>query len=274
MDIVEAKTTELAVFDEVAAIIAKYKAENELLDFEYASKEGEKMAKSHIAKLRKVKGKIGEVHKDAKAESRAFGLRLDAKKNEYTGEVDLMIKVHKDPLDAIEAEAIAEATKKAREYADAEAKRIAEIEARERAIILAEEKIAREKSEAEREDAEAEQEIARGKAILAEKVIKEQQEQIAKAEEEKRIAEESTERIRMEAALKAKAEAEARDLADKKFREDEAAKNELAQDKRHRMGIENEIHESLMINGFNPDMAYSILVLLKQDKIPHVKINY
>ncbi len=268
MEIVEAKPkNELAVFDEVAVIIAKYKAENELLAFNYADKEGAKLAKSHIAKLRKVKGKIGEVHKDAKAESRAFGLRLDAKKNEYTGEVDLMIKVHKDPLDAIEAKVITESLKRQQEYADHEAKRIAEIEARERAIILAEEKIAREKSEAE-------QEIARGKAILAEKLIKEQQEQIAKAEEEKCIAEEETVRFKIEAALKVKAEAEARDIADKRFREDKAAKNELAQDKRHRMGIENEIHESLMINGFNPDVAYSILVLLKQDKIPHVKINY
>ena len=267
MGIVEVKITELAVFDDVAAIIAAYRLENKALVFDYADKEGAKQAKSHISNLRKVKSKIGEVHKDAKAEALAFGRRLDAKKNEYNGEVDLMIKVHKDPLDAIEAEVIAEATKKAREYADAEAKRIAEIEARERAIILAEEKIAREKDEAK--------EKVRREAIEAgDKIIKEQQEQIVKAEEEKRIAEEATERIRMEAALKAKAEAEARDLADKKFREDEAAKNELAQDKRHRMGIENEIHESLMINGFNPDMAYSILVLLKQDKIPHVKINY
>lgn len=267
MEIVEAKTTELAVFDEVAVIIAKYKAENEILEFDYTGKEGAKLAKSHIAKLRKVKTKVGEIHKDAKAEALAFGRRLDAKKNEYNGEVDNMIKVHKDPLDAIEAEAIAEATRKAREYADAEAKRIAEIEARERAIILAEEKIARERCEGE-------EKLRREAAEAAEKLIKEQQEQIAKAEEEKRIAEEATERIRMEAALKEKAEAEAKDVADSKLREEDAAKKKLSEDKRHRMAIENEIHESLMSNGFNPDAAYSVLVLLKQDKIPHVNIQY
>ena len=266
MGIVEAKN-ELAVFDEVASIIAGYMIENELLNFDYKDKEGAKQAKSHIAKLRKVKGKVGEIHKDAKAEALAFGRRLDAKKNEYNGEVDKMIKVHKDPLDAIEAEVIAEATRKAREYADAEAKRIAEIEARERAIILAEEKIAREK-------AEAEEKARREHAEEVERVVKKQQEQIAKAEEEKHIAQEETERIRMEAALKEKAEAKARDAADRKFREDEAANKKLSEDKKHRMGIENEIHESLMTNGFSPDAAYSILVLLKQDKIPHVSINY
>lgn len=267
-EIVEAKPkNELAVFDEVASIIAEYKAKNEDMIFDYAGKEGAKMAKSHISNLRKVKGKVGEIHKEAKAEALAFGRRLDAKKNEYNGEVDKMIKVHKDPLDAIEAEVIAEATRKAREHADAEAKRLAEIEARERAIIIAEEKIAREKDEVK-------EKIRREAIEAGERIMKKQQEQIAKAEEEKRIAEEAAENIRMEAALKSKAEAEARDLADEKLREEEVAKKKLSEDKRHRMRIENEIHESLMTNGFNPDMAYSILVLLKQDKIPHVSIDY
>lgn len=258
---------ELAVFDEVAAIIAERKAENERLVFDYESKEGAKQAKNHISKLRKVKGKISEVHKEAKAEALAFGRKLDAKKNEYIGEVDEMIKGHKDPLDAIEAKLIEESLKRQREYADAEAKRIAEIEARERAIILAEEKIAREK-------AEAEEKIRREKAAEAERIMKEQQEKIARIEEEKRIAEEAAERIRMEAALKAKAEAEAKDLADRQLKEEEAAKKKLSEDKKHRSRIENEIHESLIANGFNPDAAYSVLVLLKQNKIPHVSINY
>jgi len=118
---------ELAVFDEVAAIITNYKSENEKLEFDYASKEGAKQAKSHISKLRKVKTKVGEIHKDAKAEALAFGRRLDAKKNEYNGEVDKMIKHHKDPLDAIEAEVIAESLKRQEEKAEVEAKRIAEI---------------------------------------------------------------------------------------------------------------------------------------------------
>ncbi len=267
-EIIEIKSAnELVVFDEVATIIANYKVENEKLSFDYASKEGTKQAKSHIAKLRKVKTKVGEIHKEAKAEALAFGRRLDAKKNEYNDEVDKMIAFHKKPLEAIEAKETEEALARQREYADAEAKRIAEIEARERAIILAEEKIAREK-------AEAEEKIRREKAIEAERVMKEQQEKINRIEEEKRIAEEEAEKLRTQAEEKAKAEAEAEEerLAEKAA--EEALKAEHISDKKHRSNIENDIHESLVKNGFSSDMAYSILVLLKQNKIPHITIQY
>ena len=266
-EIVEPKSSELAVFDEVAAIIAEYKAENEKLVFDYASKEGAKQAKSHIAKLRKVKTKVSEIHKEAKAEALAFGRRLDAKKNEYNGEVDKMVTFHKEPLDAVEAKEIAEAWAKQQEYLDAEAKRIAEIEARERAIILAEEKIARER-------AEAEEKVRQEAAEAAEQIIKEQQEKIKQVEEEKRIAEEATERVRMEAALKAKAEAEAEEerLAD--IAAEKAIEANRINDKKHRRKIENEIQSSLTKLGLLPDFAYDFIVAIKENKIPHVTINY
>lgn len=240
---------ELAVFDEVAATIAEYKVENDKLVFDYESKEGAKDAKSHISKLRKVKGKIAEVHKEAKAEALTFGRKLDAKKNEYSGEVDKMIKVHKEPLDVIEAELIEKSMAVLRAKEEAEAIRVAEIEARERAITLAEEKIAREK-------AEAEEKIAREKAIENEQVIKEQQEKIKRIEEEKRIAEEATEKVRMQAEQKAKAE------------------KKIAESKSHRKKIESEIHAGLTKLGLIPDTAYDIVEALKENKIPHVAINY
>lgn len=269
---------ELAVFDEVAATIAKYKVENDKLVFDYADKEGAKQAKSHMSKLRKVKGKISEVHKEAKAEALAFGRKLDAKKNEYIGEVDKMIKVHKEPLDAIEAEVIAESLKRQQEYAEVQAKKIAEIEARERAIILAEEKIAREK-------AEAEETIRREKAIEAERVMKEQQEKINRIEEEKRIAEEKVEKVRIEAEEKDKAEAkvaEAKELADMLAEEERLADiaaekaieaNRIA-DKNHRKKIEDKIHFSLTGFGITTGDASVIVIALKENKIPHVSINY
>lgn len=259
---------ELAVFDEVAATIAEYKVENDKLVFDYADKEGAKQAKSHISKLRKVKGKISEVHKEAKAEALAFGRKLDAKKNEYIGEVDKMIKVHKDPLDVIEAEVIAESLRKQQEYADAEAKRIAEIEARERAIILAEEKIAREK-------AEVEEKIRREKAAEAERVMKEQQEKIVLIEEEKRIAEEKAERLRIEAEEKAKAEAEAEEerLAD--IAAEKAIEAKHIADKSHRKKIENEAHRGLTETGHLGNIeASEVLEAIKENKIPHVSVNY
>ena len=266
-EIVETSANELVVFDEVAAIIADYKVKNEELAFDYETKEGAKQAKSHIVKLRKVKTKVGEIHKEAKAEALAFGRRLDAKKNEYNGEVDKMIDFHKKPLDVIDAKETEEAWARQRERDDAEAKRIAEIEARERAIILAEEKIAREK-------AEAEEKVRREAAEAAEQIIKEQQEKIRQVEEEKRIAEEATERVRMEAALKAKAEADAEEerLAD--IAAEKVIEANRANDKKHRKKIEDEVHTGLTKLGYNPDTAYNLLEAIKENKISHVTINY
>ncbi len=279
-ELVEPKSSELVVFDKVAAIIADYKVRNEELasNFDYESKEGIKQVKSHISKLRKVKTKVSEIHKEAKAESRAFGLRLDAKKNEYNGEVDKMIDFHEKPLEAIKKKETEEALARQQEYADSEAKRIAEIEARERAIILAEEKIAREK-------AEALDKIAREKAAENEKIIKEQEEKIRQAEEEnRRIVEEAAkaraklqeeaDKARIEVEQKAKAEAEAEEerLAD--IAAEKAIEANRIKDKKHRQKIEDEVHTGLTKLGYNPDTAYDLLDALKQNKIPHITIQY
>lgn len=239
------ETTELAVFDEVTTIIADYKAENEELVFAYETPDGEKQARSHIAKLRKVKTKVGEIHKGAKAESRAFGLKLDAKKNEYNGEVDKMIAHHKDPLDAIEAEkqAVIDAEKKKLE--EEEAKRQADLEAREAAVREAEEKQAAEQA------------------------------RIDKAAREKRIAEEAAETAKVQAEQKAKAEAEAKELAAIRAKEAEEAKEQKRiANKKHRRKIEDEIKLSLNGMGLNEPGANSILFALKENRIPHVSINY
>jgi len=259
---------ELAVFDEVAATIAEYQIENNKLVFDYADKEGAKQAKSHISKLRKVKTKISEVHKEAKAEALAFGRKLDAKKNEYIGEVDKMIMVHKEPLDAIEAELIAESLKRQQELAEAEAKKITEIEARERAIILAEEKIAREK-------AEAEEKIRREKAAEAERVMKEQQEKIARIEEEKRIAEEKAEKLKIQAEEKAKAEAEAEEERLAEIAAEKAIEAKRIAGKEHRKKIEDEAHRGLTETGhLGNTEASEVLEAIKENKIPHITINY
>lgn len=267
-ELVEPKSSELVVFDEVAAIIADYKVENEKLTFDYESKEGAKQAKSHIANLRKVKTKVSEIHKEAKAEALAFGRRLDAKKNEYNDEVDKMIAFHKEPLDAIEAKKIAEAQARQQEKAEAEAKRVAEIEARERAIILAEEKIAREKEEAE-------EKIRREKAAEAERVMKEQQKKIDRIEEEKRIAEEEAERLRVQAEEKAKAEAEAEEDRLAEIAAEDALKARRITDEKHRKKIEDAIHSSLVeLDGIDAFRADTILSALKENRIPHVTILY
>ena len=99
---------ELVVFNEVVATLAEYKDANEKMVFDYRDSDGEKQARSHIAKLRKVKTKISDIHRDAKADALAVCKSLDTKKRELTGEVEEMIAVHKDPLDVIAAEKQAE----------------------------------------------------------------------------------------------------------------------------------------------------------------------
>lgn len=250
------ETTELAVYDAVSVTIAEYKKENANLVFDYADKQGAKDAKSHIAKLRKAKTAIATVHKDAKAEALAFGRRLDAKKNELTGEVDEMIKVHKDPLDAIEAEIVAQATAKIAakeaEEAAAEAKKQAELDAREAEIRAKEQEI-----------------------WEAEDKLKKEQEELARKQREAEIAKEAGEQAKKQAEADAKAKAQAKELAEKKRKEAEATKEQKRiQDKKHRQDIENKILSSLTAMYLNPDMAYKILTALKENKIPNVTINY
>lgn len=238
-------TTEIVVFDEVAATIAEWKAENEKLVFAYDTPQGEKDARSHIAKLRKVKTKVSEIHKEAKAESRAFGLLLDGKKNEYNGEVDGMIKFHKDPLDKIATEKQAIIDAEEAKAAAEEEQRTADLEAREAALKEAEDKLAREKAEAEQK------------------------------EREKQIAAEAAETAKVQAEAKAKAEADAKELAEKKAKEEaEAKEQKRIANKKHRKEIEDEVHYSLTEHGLEEDEANGILEALKNNSIKHVSINY
>ena len=237
---------ELAVFDEVAATIADWKVENESIFFEYDTPQGEKDARSHIAKLRKGKTKVGEIHKEAKAEALAFGRKLDAKKNEYNGEIDRMIKFHKDPLDAIEADKQAVIDIEKKRLEEEEAKRQAELEVREAAVREAEERIAAEKSRVDR------------------------------AEREKRIAEEAAERAKAKAELDAKNAATIKETIERVRKDKEEAKEQKRiANKKHRKQIEDEIHFALTELGLDSiNEAAIVLVALRENKIPHVSINY
>ena len=59
---------EIVVFNQIEADLAAYKAENEKIIFDYEDEKGNKAARSHCARLRKVKTHIAEIHKKKKAE--------------------------------------------------------------------------------------------------------------------------------------------------------------------------------------------------------------
>jgi hypothetical protein len=236
---------ELVIFNEVTAIIAKAKAENEKLVFVYTDPDGEKAARSHISNLRKVKTKISDVHKDAKAEALTLSRKLDSKKRELIGEVDSMIAVHKDPIDAIEAEKQAVIDAETKRLEEAEEKRLLELEAREAAVKAEEEKQAAEKVEAER------------------------------LEREKRIAEEAGERAKAKAELDAKNAAAIRETIERVRKEKEEAKEQKRiANKKHREKIEGSIQAILGELGLNEDEVGRVLKALKCGGIPHVSINY
>lgn len=96
-------TTELSIFDPVSRELYELAEYSRSLHFDYESKEGNKLARSHVAKLRKVKAHITDAHKEAKAEALAVCQALDAKKRELMDIAEKMIDVHAGPLEAIEA---------------------------------------------------------------------------------------------------------------------------------------------------------------------------
>lgn len=248
------ETTELAVYDAVSVTIAEYKAENAKLVFDYEDKQGAKDAKSHIAKLRKVKTKIAEVHKAAKAEALAFGRRLDAKKNQLTSDVDEMVFVHKEPLDAIEAEKTAIAFAKAQAH---EAERLA-VEAKKQAELDAREAEIRAKEQAIWE---------------AEDKLRREQEELNRKQREAEIAENAAKEAKLQAEREAKAKAQAKELAEKKRKEAEEAKEKKRiENVKHRQGVEDEVLKSLLFLG--APLSFKMLTALKENKIPNVTINY
>lgn len=280
--------TDLVKFDEVRAEIAFYKSENESLVFDYEDKQGNKEARSHVAKLRKVKTRIIDVHREAKAEALAFGRECDHKKNEYLADVEEMLNVHVVPLDEIKNrkkladEAIAK--KLAEEEAAKETQRQKELEKREAEIARKEAEI-QAKETAIKESEEAEQRAAeqaeRDKRVAAEAAERAKNEAYMKAEAEKRAI--------LERAAKEKAEIEAKTNAenDARIAKETAAKAEqerLAEIERKRVaneshrqeveqGIINQINE-IIADEPDVDIGQRITDAIVGGGIDNVTINY
>jgi len=301
-ELVEPKAC-LAIFRPIEAEIAEYKKENEDLVFDYASPGGNKDARSHIYKLRLVKGRIVEAHKTVKADIVAAGRQIDGFKNKLLGDVEEMIDVHYQPIKLIEQEQLdleaarmkaladAEAARiKAEEdaKAEAEAKRLTEIADREAvvreaeaAVLAAQEKIAAREAElaaeeharqAENDRVINEKRIAEEAKFAAEKAAK----AALEAAEKKRLADIAA------VEAKAKADAEAKELAERRRVDAEnakkaaeaAAEQKRQANKKHQSEINREVCARLETFGISHEHAYSILKALIAGTIPHVKIEY
>jgi len=223
----EMQTVELSKYDPLKAQIAEFEHLNASLHFDYNDPAGNKNARSHVYKMRQMKGEVARVHKELKSDVLVFARTIDNAKNVLTGKLDGMIEIHQKPLDDIEnaAKAKAEAEARAIEEARLEAER--ELQAEKDAAIAAEREAAREvaaelaqlKAREER-DRIARDAAEQARAMAEHKAAREKAEM--EARERKAVQDKiDAERAAVEAERKA-IEAERRAIAEAKAAEERA----------------------------------------------------
>lgn len=102
-------------YDEIKPEIAKARADNAAAEFDYLTPAGDKAARSHVFRLRALKGAVEKRRKEAKADVLERGRAIDGEAKALAASLDTMIEPH------------AEAIKKAE---SAEAERVARLEDR------------------------------------------------------------------------------------------------------------------------------------------------
>ena len=293
---------ELVKFDPVKADMAEFRQENALLVFNYEDPQGNKDARSHIFKLRKIKTVIADIHKVAKAEALGVCRILDAEKKKLTTEVEEWIDVHHKPIKEIEEReakaAAVQANAERLERIRVEAERAAETERRENELAEKEAAVkAKEDAlirEQEKQEAAKQAEISkvaaimraneqaeRDKVLAAERAEREKQ---AAVEAEQEKAQQEAQRIKDEAAkIAADLVAERRRLADEASQEAEnklqvkiaadKVEAERIADKEHRGKIHAAIEKALWERVPGVD-ASGITGAIIAGNIPHVQIIY
>lgn len=266
-------------------VLQQYREVNASMVFDYRDKKGNKEARSHVAKLRKVKAPITEIHKRLKADYKAIVDQMDADKRDALAVVEEMIEYHDQHLRVVEAEEKAEDERKRIEQEIANAWDLAHemnaIHDQQRLLAKqAEEqsKIANEQAEEQRRlQIEAEKKESADKAAeearLAEqarssRAIEEakQREQAALAEAARKVKE-AEENAALE---KAKADASAKEAEERKRREEEQARADLENIKR----VHWLIIPALIELGFDEIQAKQLIMAIREGSVPAVSIDY
>ena len=92
--------TQIVPYSDLNAQLVAIEAENARTRFDYETPAGEKAARSHIHKLRLVRGKLEAERKRLKADALAWGRTVDSGAQELDARIAGMIAVHQEPLDA------------------------------------------------------------------------------------------------------------------------------------------------------------------------------
>ena len=95
-------TTAIAIYEPFRAQLGDLKKLNDETMFNYEDPKGNEAARSHVYKLRRTKSAVDEARKTEKAESLAYGRRVDEEAKEIVAEIELMIDIHAKPLAEIE----------------------------------------------------------------------------------------------------------------------------------------------------------------------------
>lgn len=101
-EILDAQTTQVAAYQPFYSELAKLEQDNAALVFNYETPKGNKEARSHVFSLRKTKGALEKVRKEAKAESLRIGRAVDSEAAEIEARIEAMITVHQTKIDEIE----------------------------------------------------------------------------------------------------------------------------------------------------------------------------
>jgi hypothetical protein len=105
-----APTTVITQYEVLIDDIKEARAKAAEMAFDLTDKKGIAAAKSYVFSLRRLNGRIDDVHKEAKAETLERGKAIDRVKNVLREQVAALIQPHQDALDAIakaEAERVA-----------------------------------------------------------------------------------------------------------------------------------------------------------------------
>lgn len=267
-------------------VLETYREINANLVFDYRDKKGNAEARSHVAKLRKVKAPIADIHKRLKAEYKAIVDKMDADKREALSIVEDMIEFHDQHLREVAAEHAAEEQrlKIEQEISDCwdmahemnaivDQQREIDRKAAEQALIAEKQAAEQRRLQIEQEKKEAAEKAAE-EARLAER---------ARAEQKVKEAQEAARKAEMEAQEKAaRAIAEAEAAAQRKAEEQaEAERQQRAAQEKAKADDDNarRVHWAIIpaliaASGCTEDQAKGIILAIRGGAVPAVSIDY
>lgn len=266
-------------------VLLEYRDINKTIIFDYRDKKGNAAARSHVAKLRKVKAPISEIHKRLKAEYLAITQKMDADKREALEVVEEMIEHHDKELRVVAAEEAAEAERKRIEAEVAASWDLAhEMNSmHDQQVELARQ--AAEQAKVAEQQAEAQREIERQqreKNIAEEAAESARLQAEAKGERDKREAEER-ERKAAEDAERAIKEAEAKAdreiaAAEERVRAEEERKRKVeaqaAADLENIKRVHWAIIPAVVALGITEDKAKELILAIRNGEVPALSIDY